>query len=67
MMQESAVQFDTNSRIHIAFAVKNLDQSIAFYRILLGREPTKTRPCYAKFEVADPPVNLALNEVAVDG
>jgi hypothetical protein len=36
---------------------------MAFYRALFGRDPTKTRPRYAKFEVAEPPVNLALNEV----
>jgi catechol 2,3-dioxygenase-like lactoylglutathione lyase family enzyme len=60
---QSAVQFDTQSRIHVAFVVKDLGLSLAFYRILFGQEPTKTRPQYAKFEVAEPPVNLALNEV----
>lgn len=65
MTIESAVQFDTDSRIHMGLAVKNLEQSVAFYRTLLGQEPTKTRPGYAKFEVAEPPVNLSLN--AYDG
>ncbi len=63
MKRESAVEFATASRIHIALAVQNLEQSLAFYRVLFGQEPTKTRPRYAKFEVAEPPVNLALNEV----
>lgn len=63
MSLESAVQFATNSRIHIALAATNLEKSLAFYRTLFGQEPTKTRPRYAKFEVAEPPVNLALNEV----
>ena len=63
MKNESAVQFDTNSRIHVAFAVADLGRSVAFYRTLFGQEPTKTRPGYAKFEVAEPPVNLALNAV----
>src|SRR5215207_9723985 len=63
MNRESAVQFQTNSRIHMGLPVKNLEQSVAFYRFLLGQEPTKIRPQYAKFEVAEPPVNLALNEV----
>lgn len=62
MTQESAVHFDTNRRIHMALAVKNLEKSVAFYRRLLGMNPTKTRPGYAKFELADPPVNLSLNE-----
>jgi catechol 2,3-dioxygenase-like lactoylglutathione lyase family enzyme len=63
MINESAVQFATNSRIHMGLAVKDLERSVAFYRTLFGQEPTKTRPHYAKFEVAEPPVNLSLNEV----
>src|SRR5262245_15350976 len=63
VMNESAVQFETDSRIHMGLAVKNLERSVAFYNTLFGQGPTKTRPRYAKFEVAEPPVNLALNEV----
>jgi catechol 2,3-dioxygenase-like lactoylglutathione lyase family enzyme len=63
MTPESAVQFATNSRIHMGLAVKDLKASLAFYRTLFGQEPTKLRPRYAKFEVAEPPVNLSLNEV----
>src|SRR5687768_11098241 len=63
MKNESAVQFETESRIHIGLAVRDMGRSVAFYRTLFGQEPTKARPRYAKFEVAEPPVNLALNEV----
>ncbi|HET6576375.1 MAG TPA: ArsI/CadI family heavy metal resistance metalloenzyme [Fimbriiglobus sp.] len=63
MKNESAVQFETDSRIHMGVAVKNLERSVAFYSTLFGQGPTKARPRYAKFEVAEPPVNLALNEV----
>lgn len=63
MNNESAVQFETDSRIHIALAVGSLERSVAFYTTLFGQGPTKARPRYAKFEVAEPPVNLALNEV----
>ena len=63
MNHDSAVQFDTESRIHMGLAVKSMDRSLAFYRTLFGHDPTKIRPHYAKFEVAEPPVNLALNEV----
>ena len=63
MKNESAVQFDTKSRIHVALAAGDLEKSVAFYRALFGQGPTKTRPGYAKFEVAEPPVNLALNAV----
>jgi catechol 2,3-dioxygenase-like lactoylglutathione lyase family enzyme len=63
MNTHSAVQFETESRIHMGLAVKNLEKSIDFYTTLLGQPPTKTRPRYAKFEVAEPPLNLSLNEV----
>lgn len=63
MKNESAVQFATDSRINIALAVGDLERAVAFYRTLFGQGPTKARPRYAKFEVAEPPLNLALNEV----
>lgn len=66
MNNESAVQFETDSRIHMGLAVKNLERSVTFYRTLFGQGPTKARPGYAKFEVAEPPVNLSLNEAAGD-
>jgi catechol 2,3-dioxygenase-like lactoylglutathione lyase family enzyme len=64
MSNESAVEFATNSRIHLGLAVSSLEASSSFYRALFGQEPTKVRPRYAKFEVAEPPVNLTLNEVS---
>jgi catechol 2,3-dioxygenase-like lactoylglutathione lyase family enzyme len=63
MSHEPAVQFAAASRIHMGLAVKNLQETVAFYRALFGQQPTKTRPHYARFEVAEPLVNLALNEV----
>jgi catechol 2,3-dioxygenase-like lactoylglutathione lyase family enzyme len=64
MNHDSAVQFPTETRVHIGLAVSDLERSIAFYRTLLGQEPTKTRPGYAKFETSEPPLNLALSTVA---
>src|SRR5262249_23402602 len=46
---------------HVALYVADLDAAIARYRRLLGQEPAKVRHDYAKFEIADPPVNLSLN------
>ena len=63
MKQESTVDFAGLSRIHIGLGVHDLAQSVDFYRILFGQNPTKTRDQYAKFEVVDPSVNLALNQV----
>ena len=62
MKNESAVDFDTQRRVHIGLVVANRERSIAFYRKLFGQEPAKLRPGYAKFEVAEPPLNLTLNQ-----
>ncbi|HEX7899834.1 MAG TPA: ArsI/CadI family heavy metal resistance metalloenzyme [Planctomycetota bacterium] len=62
--EESAAKFATRARVHVALATRDLARSTAFYRTLLGQEPTKTRAGYAKFEVAEPPLNLSLNESA---
>lgn len=62
MTNESAVEFPTATRIHVALGVHDVDHAVRFYRALLGQAPTKQRPGYAKFEVLDPPLNLALNE-----
>ena len=48
---------------HISINVRNIGDSIAFYRRLLGIDPSKVRTGYAKFDVQNPPLNLALNEV----
>lgn len=56
--------FETERRLHLALAVRDLGAAAAFYERLLGAAPTKVRAGYAKFEPADPSVNLALNEVA---
>src|SRR5438309_4793654 len=52
-------------KAHLALNVRNVDQSIQFYRKMLGIEPSKVRPDYAKFDVQNPPLNLALNEAPV--
>jgi catechol 2,3-dioxygenase-like lactoylglutathione lyase family enzyme len=51
-------------KAHLALNVRNVDQSIEFYRNLLGIEPSKVRTGYAKFDVHNPPLNLTLNEAA---
>ena len=50
-------------KAHLALNVKSVEQSMEFYRKMLGLEPSKVRPGYAKFDVANPPLNLTLNEV----
>lgn len=46
---------------HVALTVKDLPTAIEHYKKILGIEPAKVRPDYAKFEIADPPVILSLN------
>src|SRR5262245_6720826 len=50
----------TATRFHIGLHTSDLDRAVRFYRILLGIEPAKHYPDYAKFEVAVPPLVLAL-------
>jgi catechol 2,3-dioxygenase-like lactoylglutathione lyase family enzyme len=51
-------------KAHLALNVKNVEKSIEFYRKMLGIEPSKVRPGYAKFDVQNPPLNLTLNEAS---
>ena len=53
-------------KAHVALNVRNVEESIAFYRNLLGIEPSKVRSGYAKFDVHDPPLNLTLNQAVFD-
>lgn len=50
-------------KAHLAINVKDVEQSIGFYRNLFGIEPSKVRTGYAKFDVQNPPLNFTLNEV----
>ncbi len=47
--------------------VSNVENSIDFYKKMLGIEPSKVRTGYAKFDVQNPPLNLTLNQVAFQG
>lgn len=48
------------SRIQLALNVSDLDSAVDFYTKLLGTGPAKTRPGYANFAVAEPPLKLVL-------
>lgn len=49
---------------HVSINVRNVAESIAFYKKMFGIEPAKVRTGYAKFDVQNPPLNLAMNEAA---
>jgi catechol 2,3-dioxygenase-like lactoylglutathione lyase family enzyme len=48
------------SRVQLALNVSDLDEAIDFYSKLFGTAPAKTRPGYANFAIADPPLKLVL-------
>ena len=54
-------------KAHLAINVRNVDESIEFYKKMLGIDPSKVRTGYAKFDVQNPPLNLTLNQVAFTG
>ena len=47
-------------RFHLSLNVSDLARSVDFFRVLLGVEPAKLRPDYAKFEPDVPPLVLSL-------
>src|SRR5712691_12020443 len=51
----------SHNTFHVALNVTDLPRAIDQYRKILGIEPAKVKPDYAKFELADPPVILSLN------
>jgi catechol 2,3-dioxygenase-like lactoylglutathione lyase family enzyme len=45
---------------HVSLKVSNLEQSVTFYRAMLGTEPVKYKTDYAKFDLDNPSLNLTL-------
>ena len=52
-------------KAHLALNVRDVTESINFYRKLFGIEPSKVRTGYAKFDVQNPPLNFTLNQGSV--
>lgn len=51
-------------RLQLALDVADLDEAVAFYSKMFGVGPAKTKPGYANFVIADPPLKLVLFEGA---
>jgi catechol 2,3-dioxygenase-like lactoylglutathione lyase family enzyme len=49
-------------RLQLALNVADLEKAVDFYTRMFGVEPAKTRPGYANFAIADPPLKLVLFE-----
>jgi catechol 2,3-dioxygenase-like lactoylglutathione lyase family enzyme len=57
-----------SSKVHVALNVTDVNRSVQFYRATFGIEPLKWKPGYAKFDIAEPPLNLTLNHTdKIDG
>jgi catechol 2,3-dioxygenase-like lactoylglutathione lyase family enzyme len=50
------------SRVQLALNVDDVDAATTFYSKLFGVQPAKTRPGYANFAIASPPLKLVLIE-----
>ena len=50
-------------KVHVALNVNDIEKSAEFYRAMFGTEPVKLKPGYAKFDIAEPALNLTLNYV----
>jgi len=57
-------------KTHVALNATDIEKSVTFYRAMFGVEPVKYKADYAKFDIANPPLNLTLNQansVKADG
>jgi len=52
---------------HVSLNVSNVDRSVAFYEKAFSVQATKRRPGYAKFDLAEPSLNLTMNEAPRTG
>jgi len=52
----------TTIKTHLSLRIADLNRSVAFYRTFFGVPPHKLRPGYANFDIAQPPLKLALTE-----
>ncbi|MDZ4689104.1 MAG: ArsI/CadI family heavy metal resistance metalloenzyme [Planctomycetaceae bacterium] len=52
---------ETSFRLELGLSVARLDAAVAFYTTLFGTPPVRQLPGFARFEVDDPPVALALS------
>jgi catechol 2,3-dioxygenase-like lactoylglutathione lyase family enzyme len=70
IIEEDDMESKANSQVnalkaHLALNVRDVEQSIGFYKKMLGIAPSKVRTGYAKFDVHNPPLNLTLNQGVV--
>jgi catechol 2,3-dioxygenase-like lactoylglutathione lyase family enzyme len=52
--------------VQLALNVTDIDTAVEFYSTLFGTPPSKRRPGYANFAIAEPPLKLVLIETTGD-
>ena len=55
---------ENRDKVHISLNVRDINSSVDFYKSMFGIEPMKHFDDYAKFDVANPALNLTLNKGA---
>jgi catechol 2,3-dioxygenase-like lactoylglutathione lyase family enzyme len=58
---ESRAAVLRGSKVHLSINTAKLEQTVDFYRRLFGTEPVKHYHDYAKFDLEQPGLNLAIN------
>ena len=53
-------------KTHVSLNVSNIEESVEFYTKMLGVAPLKVKSDYAKFDVANPPLNLSMVQIAFE-
>lgn len=51
-----------DTRVHISLDVTDIETSLPFYMVLFNARPTKRREDYVKFELAEPRLDITLNQ-----
>ncbi|WP_020476045.1 ArsI/CadI family heavy metal resistance metalloenzyme [Zavarzinella formosa] len=59
-IEEAPAVTATGVRFHLGLHSSDLGRSVRFYETLLGAPPVKNLPDYVRFEIADPPLVVAL-------
>lgn len=52
-------------KTHLSINVASIEKSIEFYTKMFAADPVKIKPGYAKFDIANPPLNFTMNEAIV--
>lgn len=53
-------------KTHVSLNVSDIQESVEFYTKMLGVGPLKVKSDYAKFDVANPPLNLSMVQTSFE-